>query len=374
MGIWLIGCVVCFVLGFVVGFVYLVIVLCCVIYKVFGYVAHKVFVFVKKPICIMKDRKKTLSSIPDLDMSLVNNRNVLSHFSYGNKLLRLYRGPNRRGYLYVPKGTESIGEHAFDDFLMDGTSKETERINENITEIVLPSTIRELDVDNIPRESVLVFANARSKSILRNNENYLKSKEIEIKGGLFSKVLRECETLEHDHFDFQKDNYVVAHLLEHYDIDRLNAALSQITDPSLKIELMDRFHALILSGDMSIPDFEYLLEEVDFEPKDRYYGKDVIEKIYGSVEDAYTRFEAKYYESENIRTQERIAEDRKTKFKVFITVAGLIKMKRNRTAAKNIFKTIDFVESVAKDPSAFLTDNGDRSEAQGDDVSKVPLP
>ena len=121
-----------------------------------------------------------MSSIPDLDMSLVNNRNVLSHFSYGNRLLRLYRGPNRRGYLYVPKGTESIGEHAFDDFLMDGTSKETERINENITEIVLPNTIRELDVDNIPRESCLVFANARSKSILRGSEDYLKCRNIAV--------------------------------------------------------------------------------------------------------------------------------------------------------------------------------------------------
>ena len=205
MGIWVIetikllfGCVVSFVLGFVVGFVYLVIVLGCAVYKVFGYVAHKVFVFVKKPICIVKDRKKTLSSIPDLDMSLVNNRNVLSHFSYGNRLLRLYRGPNRRGYLYVPKGTESIGEHAFDDFLMDGTSKETERINENITEIVLPNTIRELDVDNIPRESCLVFANARSKSILRGSEDYLKCRNIAIRGRLFSDVLKECETLEHE--------------------------------------------------------------------------------------------------------------------------------------------------------------------------------
>ena len=135
--------------------------------------------------------------------------------------------------------------------------------------------------------------------------------------------------------------------MEHYDIDRLNAALSQITDPSLKIELMDRFYALILSGDMSIPDFEYLLEEVNFEPKDRYYGKDVIEKIYGSVEDAYMRFENKYYESENIRTQERTAEDRRTKF-----------------------KTIELLESVAKDLTSFPVSNGDRSEAQGDDVSR----
>lgn len=336
----------------------------------FGYVLCIFLGCVEKTIYSLKNRKKTLESIPDLDKALVNKRKILSYLSYDNRLLRLYKGPDKNGKLFIPEGIESIDEHAFDDFSVYDLSNGKTRLKENISAIVLPSTIKELNIDNIPRGAALIFADARSKSILRNNENYLKSKEIEIKGGLFSKVLRECETLEHDHFDFQKDNHVVAHLLEHYDIDRLNAALSQITDPSLKIELMDRFHALILSGDMSIPDFEYLLEEVDFEPKDRYYGKDVIEKIYGSVEDAYMRFENKYYESENIRTQERTAEDRRTKFKVFITVAGLIKMKRNRTAAKNIFKTIDLVESVAKDPSAFLTDNGDRSEAQGDDVSR----
>ena len=309
----------------------------------------------------MKDRKKTLSSIPDLDMSLVNNRNVLSHFSYGNRLLRLYKGPDKNGKLFIPEGIESIDEHAFDDFSVYDLSNGKTRLKENISAIVLPSTIKELNIDNIPRGAALIFADARSKSILRNNENYLKSKEIEIKGGLFSAVLKECETLEHDHFDFQKDNYVVAHLLNHYDIDRLNAALSQITDPSLKIELMDRFHALILSGDMPISDFEYLLEEVDFEPKDRYYGKDVIEKLYGSGKKVYDRFETKYYESENVRRREAAAEK---------TQSCAPGKGPTWTSAKNVFKTIDLVESVAKDPTAFLTDNGDRSETQGDDVSR----
>ena len=368
MGIWLIESIKLLLFGYVVC-----IFLGCAGYIVFTIVFQIVFkalFFARKPIYSLKDRKKTLASIPDLDVTLLNKRDILSYLSYDNRLLRLYKGPDKNGNLCVPEGIESIDEHAFDDFSVYDISNGEPRLKENMSAIVLPSTIKNLNIDNIPRGTSLIFADARLKSILRNDENYLKSKEIEIKGGLFSKVLRECETLEHDHFDFQKDNYVVAHLLDHYDIDRLNAALSQITDPSLKIELMDRFHALILSGDMSIPDFEYLLEEVDFEPKDRYYGKDVIEKIYGSVEDAYMRFENKYYESENIRTQERTAEDRRTKFNVFITVAGLLKMKRNRTAAKNIFKTIDLVESVAKDPTSFFISNGDRSEVQDDDVDR----
>ena len=368
MGIWLIESIKLLLFGYVVC-----IFLGCAGYIVFTIVFRIVFkalFFARKPIYSLKDRKKTLASIPDLDMTLVNKKHILSYLSYDNRLLRLYKGPDKNGNLCVPEGIESIDEHAFDDFSVYDISNGKTRLKENISAIVLPSTIKELNIDNIPRGAALIFADARSKSILRNDKNYLKSKEIEIKGGLFSDVLKRCEILEHDYLNDKNYVYYAPHILNHYDIDRLNAALSQITDPSLKIELMDRFHALILSGDMSIPDFEYLLEEVDFEPKDRYYGKDVIEKIYGSVEDAYMRFENKYYESENIRTQERTAEDRRTKFNVFITVAGLLKMKRNRTAAKNIFKTIDLVESVAKDPETFLVSNGDQSETQGDDVSR----
>ena len=371
MGIWVIetikllfGCVVSFVLGFVVGFVYLVIVLGCAVYKVFGYVAHKVFVFVKKPIFIMKDRKKTLSSIPDLDMSLVNNRNVLSHFSYGNRLLRLYRGPNRRGYLYVPKGTESIGEHAFDDFLMDGTSKETERINENITEIVLPNTIRELDVDNIPRESCLVFANARSKSILRGSEDYLKCRNIAIRGRLFSDVLKECETLEHEN-----RLHEVQSILYDPGFERINTAFSKIDNPLLKIELMDRFHALILSGELSIRDFRKLLEKnKDFVLKDRYYGPDVIERIYGSVEEAYIRFEDQYYESENIRMRRMYAE--KKGLDIEDLIPGINKSEMSVSASKNVVRTIELLESVAKDPTLFCIDMGDWTKTQDDGVGK----
>ena len=71
---------------------------------------------------------------------------------------------------------------------------------------------------------------------------------------------------------------------------------------------MDRFHALILSGNLSVPDFSLLLEEVNFEPKDRYRGESVIEKIYGSVQKAYDEFETKYYEAENEWIQD-VAED-----------------------------------------------------------------
>ena len=105
-------------------------------------------------------------------MSLVNNRNVLSHFSYGNRLLRLYKGPDKNRKLCVPEGIESIGEHAFDDFSVYDISNGKTRLKENISVIVLPSTIKELDIDNIPRSAALIFADARSKSILRNNENY----------------------------------------------------------------------------------------------------------------------------------------------------------------------------------------------------------
>lgn len=331
MGIWLIeniklllfGCVVCFVLGFIVGFVYR----------------------------IIKDRKKTLASIPDLDMTLVNKKHILSYLSYDNRLLRLYKGPDKNGHLCVPEGIESIDEHAFDDFGVYDISNGKISFKENVSVIVLPSTIKKLDIDNIPRGTSLIFADARLKSILRNKENYLKSKEIKIEGRLFSDVLKECKTLEH-----QKKDDEVSSILESSDIQKINTAFSKINDPSLKIKLMDRFHALILSGDMSIPDFRMLLMEVNFEPKDRYLGKSVIEKIYGSVQKAYDGFETKYYEAENEWIQD-VAEDVK-RIQKHEPVNG-----QERKATQNVLQTIEFVESVAKNPAAFLISNGDRSEA-----------
>ena len=121
---------------------------------------------------------------------------------------------------------------------------------------------------------------------------------------------------------------------------------------------MDRFHALILSGDMSIPDFNLLLEEVNFEPKDRYLGESVIEKIYGSVQKAYDEFETKYYEAENewIQDVAEEAEDVK-RIQKHKPVIG-----HERKATQNVLKTIEFVESVAKDPTAFLADQGRKLE------------
>ena len=175
---------------------------------------------------------------------------------------------------------------------------------------------------------------------------------------MFSDVLKECKNLEH-----QKKDGEVPSILESSDIQKINTAFSKINDPSLKIKLMDRFHALILSGDMSIPDFRMLLMEVNFEPKDRYLGKSVIEKIYGSVQKAYDEFETKYYEAENEWIQD-VAEDVK-RIQKHEPVNG-----QERKATQNVLQTIEFVESIAKDPTSFPVSNGDRSEVQGDDVDR----
>lgn len=351
MGIWLIESIKLLLFGYVVC-----IFLGCAGYIVFTIVFQIVFkalFFARKPIYSLKDRKKTLASIPDLDVTLLNKRDILSYLSYDNRLLRLYKGPDKNRKLCVPEGIESIDEHAFDDFSVYDISngKGKPRLKENISAIVLPSTIKKLDIDNIPRGTTLIFADARLKSILRNNENCLKSKEIKIEGRLFSDVLKECKNLEH-----QKKDGEVSSILEFSDIQKINTAFSKINDPSLKIKLMDRFHALILSGDMSIPDFRMLLMEVNFEPKDRYLGKSVIEKIYGSVQKAYDGFETKYYEAENEWIQD-VAEDVK-RIQKHEPVNG-----QKRKATQNVLQTIEFAESVAKDPTVFLTDNGGRSEA-----------
>ena len=114
MGIWwLIGNIMLLFFGFVVFLV-----LAFVVYIVFQIVSKPLF-FVRKTIYILKDRKKTLASIPDLDVTLVNKRHILSYLSYDNRLLRLYKGPDKNGRFCVPEGIESIDEHAFDDFLDD---------------------------------------------------------------------------------------------------------------------------------------------------------------------------------------------------------------------------------------------------------------
>lgn len=126
---------------------------------------------------------------------------------------------------------------------------------------------------------------------------------------------------------------------------------SKIFDPLLKDRLMDAIHSRILSGELSVQNFGYLLAAMDSAPKERYCGTGVIERIYGSVQDAYMRFETKYYEMENIRIWQPF-------------------VKRIRTRKSEIRQVIAFVEFVVQDPSLFLISNGDRSEAQGDDVSR----
>lgn len=362
MGIWwLIGNIMLLLFGFVVFLV-----LSCVVYVV--YIVYKTLftslLVARKIIYILKDRKKTLKSILDLDMRLVNKSDDWSYLSYNNRLLRLYKGPDKNGNLCIPEGIESIDECAFDDFLVYDKEKDTIRFKEGVSAIVLPSTIKELDIDNIPDKTTLAFTDARSKSILRSSEDDLEYREMEIKGGLFSEILKDCETLEHrkdDDEGYDDEFPEIPNILDPDDIERINDAFSQIDNPSLKIKLIDRFHALVLSGDMSIPDFEYLLMCVNFEPKDRYFGTDVIEKIYGSVEDAYTRFETQYYESENIRKREAAAE----KMQTCAPGEG-----PEWTCAKNVLKTIELVESVAKDLTAFPVSNSDQSEAQSDDISR----
>ena len=120
-------------------------------------------------IYIVKDRKKTLASIPDLDMTLVNKKHILSYLSYDNRLLRLYKGPDKNRKLCVPEGIESIDEHAFDDFGVYDISNGKISFKENVSVSVLPSTIKKMDIDTIPRGTTLIFADARLKSILRHN-------------------------------------------------------------------------------------------------------------------------------------------------------------------------------------------------------------
>ena len=93
MGIWLVESIKLLSFGYV---------LC--IFRVV-YIAYKALFkalfFAKKTIYSLKNRKKTLESIPDLDKALVNKRKFLSYLSYDNRLLRLYKGPDKNGKLFI---------------------------------------------------------------------------------------------------------------------------------------------------------------------------------------------------------------------------------------------------------------------------------
>ena len=71
-----------------------------------GYVLCIFLGCVEKTIYSLKNRKKTLESIPDLDKALVNKRKILSYLSYDNRLLRLYKGPDKNGKLFIPEGNQ----------------------------------------------------------------------------------------------------------------------------------------------------------------------------------------------------------------------------------------------------------------------------
>lgn len=304
----------------------------------------------RKTIGIEKERARTLSKIPDEAKSKVNDKGIHHYLSYDNTLLRLYRGPNLMGELVVPEGIEAIGKHAFDDFCARGMSWNTRRIKRSVTAIVLPDTIKKLDPECLPKNTTIVFPDATKKAILHNVDvDYLKSKNITIKGGFFSEVLQECETLEHKS---KEDNEVPSFMMRS-EINRINAAFSRIDDPLIKIRLMDIMHSQILRGNLSISDFRLVLGKVDFEPKDRYCGKGVIERIYGSRQNAVDKFEFKYYEAENIRNRENSPE---------ILIANMKVDDPKQTAEIEMLKMLDFIEDVAERPETFRFHNAKELE------------
>ena len=80
------------------------------------------------------------------------------------------------------------------------------------------------------------------------------------------------------------------------------------------------------------------------------------------------RFEDQYYESENIRMRRMYAE--KKGLDIEDLIPEINKSEMSVSASKNVVRTIELLESVAKDLTSFPVSNGDRSEAQGDDVSR----
>ena len=253
---------------------------------------------VRDTVKIEYDRRKTISNIPKLDRNKVNATGREMYLSYGNELLRLYAGPDKKGRLIVPDGIESIGPDAFDRFVTEKDSDIGPKIHEDIASIVLPSSIRNLSPYKIPRNSTLVFTDVTRKICLDSVYFKLRSHNISVQGGLFRDLLIACE------FPYRVYPTIQLANLSNKLLDRLKNTLVSVKDQESKERLLDELHKQVLCGNLTLMEFCVVLSHSDFNASKRYEGYDVIRRLYGSDQYAIEQYAESYYEAEKARIAE----------------------------------------------------------------------
>ena len=285
---------------------------------------------------IEHDRKKTILNLPKQNRDKVNSKDREKYLSYNNELLRLYAGPDKKDRLIVPEGIESIGPDAFDRFVTEKDSNTGPRIRNDIASIVLPSSIRSLNPNNIPRNSTLELIDVTQKIRLDRVNSLLRGRNICVQGGLFTDLLTACK----DPDKVSSLNSQVSNLPTAV-IDRLKNTLISVKDQKSKERILDELHRHVLCGDLTLMEFCAVLKKSGFENPKRYDGSDVIERLYGSEQNAIEQYANSYYQAENERAAE-VAPKRK-------------KNQRNSNetkAEKTIEELIKKIEGKAKEPLA----------------------
>ena len=283
---------------------------------------------------IEHDRKETiLSNIPKQDRDKVNTKDREKYLSYNNELLRLYAGPDKKDKLIIPEGIESIGPDAFDRFVTEKESDIGPRIRNDIASIiVLPSSIRNLNPANIPRNSTLELIDVTQKIRLDRVNSLLRGRNICVQGGLFTDLLTAC-----------KDPDKVSSLssLPSALIERLINTLNSVKDQDTKKSVLDELHEQVLYGNLTLRDFKSVLDASGFQDPERYEGSDVIKRLYGSVEDVIKKYAESYYQAEKERIAKATPKRKKDQ-----------KNGNETKAEKTIEELIKKIEGKAKEPLA----------------------
>ena len=286
---------------------------------------------------IEHDRKETiLSNIPKQDRDKVNTKDREKYLSYNNELLRLYAGPDKKDKLIIPEGIESIGPDAFDRFVTEKDSNTGPRIRNDIASIVLPSSIRNLNPANIPRNSTLELIDVTQKIRLDRVNSLLRGRNICVQGGLFTDLLTAC-----------KDPDKVSSLssLPSALIERLINTLNSVKDQDTKKSVLDELHEQVLYGNLTLRDFKSVLDASSFQDSERYEGSDVIKRLYGSVEDVIKKYAESYYQAEKERIAKATPKRKKDQ-----------KNGNETKAEKTIEELIKKSERKAKEPLATETE------------------
>ena len=193
-----------------------------------------------------REIQKLSERVENFDRSKVNDDGRDEYLSYDGTLIKLFREPSLEKKessplkklfsrssseefeekVIVPKGITALERGAFDKYVASESMQDNPRFRKNIKALVLPDSIRRLDVRNIPTDICLEFKDSRTKMLCHGKEAALANRKIKVSGALFTKLLKEfnaTETPEKYNIDFTK-------LTDDEEVS-LNDSFSKISDP-----------------------------------------------------------------------------------------------------------------------------------------------